>query len=91
MNRRGIVSALCLFPLASGRTSAAAEREKFIGVWKLTSGVATDEVTGEVRYPWGKNPVGRLIYDEAGRVFEHLMTPAAGRLAACPIRVRQRR
>ena len=73
MNRRGIVSALGLFPFACRRTSAASERDKFIGVWKLMSGVATDEVTGEVRYPWGKNPVGRLIYDEAGRVFAQLM------------------
>src|ERR1700730_14380205 len=39
------------------------------------SGVSTDEVTGEVRYPWGKNPVGRLSYDEAGRVFVQLMNP----------------
>jgi hypothetical protein len=75
MNRRGIVSALCLFPFAGGSASAAAERKKFIGVWKLVSGVSTHEVTGEVRYPWGKNPVGRLVYDEAGRVFAQLMDP----------------
>jgi hypothetical protein len=75
MNRRGIVSTLCLFPFACSRASAAAERARFIGVWRLTSGVATDEVTGEVRYPWGKDPVGRLIYDEAGRVFAQLMNP----------------
>lgn len=73
MNRRGVVSAVCLLPFACGRTSAVAERKKFIGVWKLTSGVATDEVTGQVRYPWGENPVGRLVYDEAGRVFAQLM------------------
>jgi hypothetical protein len=70
-----MVSALCLFPFASGRASAAAEREKFIGVWTLVSGASTDEVTGEVRYPWGKSPVGRLVYDEAGRVFAQLMNP----------------
>jgi len=75
MNRRKIVSALCLFPFAGGRASAAAERKKFIGVWKLVNGVSTHEVTGEVRYPWGKNPVGRLVYDEAGRVFAQLMDP----------------
>jgi len=75
MNRRRIVSALCLFPFAGGRASAAAERKKFIGVWTLVSGVSTHEVTGEVRYPWGKNPVGRLVYDEAGRVFAQLMDP----------------
>jgi hypothetical protein len=75
MNRRRIFSALCLFPFAGGRASAAAQRKKFIGVWKLVSGSSTDEATGEVRYPWGKNPVGRLVYDESGRVFAQLMDP----------------
>ena len=75
MNRRTVISALSLAPLARASTSAAAEREKFIGVWKLMSGMSTHEVTGEVRYPWGKNPVGRLSYDEAGRVFAQLMNP----------------
>jgi hypothetical protein len=75
MNRRAVISALSLAPFACARPSAAAERKKFIGVWKLVSGVSTDEVTGEVRYPWGKNPVGRLSYDEAGRVFAQLMNP----------------
>ncbi|HXB68643.1 MAG TPA: lipocalin-like domain-containing protein [Candidatus Acidoferrales bacterium] len=75
MNRRAIISALSLAPLACASTRAAAERKKFIGVWKLISGVSTDEVTGEVRYPWGKNPVGRLSYDEAGRVYAQLMNP----------------
>src|ERR1700720_1608979 len=75
MNRRAVISALSLVPLACASTSAAAERKKFIGVWKLISGVSTDQVTGEVRYPWGKNPVGRLSYDEAGRVFAQLMNP----------------
>ena len=63
MNRRTLISALSLAPLACARTSAAAERKKFIGVWKPMSGVSTDEVTGEVRYPRGKNRVGRLSYD----------------------------
>jgi len=44
-------------------------------VWKLVSGMAKHEVTGSVRYPWGKNPVGRLSYDEAGRVYAQLMNP----------------
>jgi Lipocalin-like domain len=34
-----------------------------------------NQVTREVRYPWGKIPVGRLSYDEAGRVFAQLMNP----------------
>ncbi len=37
--------------------------------------MAKDQVTGEASYPWGKNPFGRLMYDEAGRVFVQLMNP----------------
>ena len=75
MNRRVVISALSLAPFTYAATTPGAERKKFIGVWKLTSGVAKHEVTGAVRYPWGKNPVGRLSYDEAGRVFAQLMNP----------------
>ena len=75
MNRRAVISALSLAPFTYAATTPGAERKKFIGVWKLTSGVAKHEVTGAVRYPWGKNPVGRLSYDEAGRVFAQLMNP----------------
>jgi len=75
MNRRAVISALSLAPFARAASKSGAERRKFIGVWKLVSGVAKHEVTGAVRYPWGKNPVGRLSYDEAGRVFAQLMNP----------------
>jgi hypothetical protein len=75
MNRRTIISALSLAPFARAGKSTAAERKKFIGVWKLLSGESKDQVTGEVRYPWGKNPVGRLSYDGLGGVFAQLMNP----------------
>jgi hypothetical protein len=75
MNRRSVISALSLAPFASAGASADAERKKFIGVWRLRNGVSKDEVTGEVKYPWGKNPVGLLSYDETGRVFAQLMNP----------------
>jgi hypothetical protein len=75
MNRRAVISALSLAPCASAAAGPAAERRKFIGVWRLVTGVAKHEVTGAVRYPWGEKPVGRLSYDEAGRVFAQLMNP----------------
>src|ERR1700675_430804 len=75
IDRRAVISALSFAPLAFAGPNMAAERKKFIGVWKLVSGVSTDEVTGEVRYPWGKNPVGRLSYDQTGRMFAQLMNP----------------
>jgi hypothetical protein len=92
MNRRAVISAISLAPFSRASASTAAERKKFIGVWKLVSGESRNEVTGEVRYPWGRQPVGRLSYDEAGRVFAQLMNPgrrsvggAANRGAAAAI------
>jgi hypothetical protein len=75
VNRRTVFSALFLARFVNGSTSISAERKKFIGVWKLISGESKDELTGELRYPWGKNPVGRLSYDDKGRVFAQLMNP----------------
>jgi hypothetical protein len=75
VNRRTMVAALSFAPFAHAASRSGAERKKFIGVWKLVSGVAKHEVTGAIRYPWGRNPVGRLSYDEAGRVFAQLMNP----------------
>jgi hypothetical protein len=75
MKRRTVISALSLARLAVAGATAAAERKKFIGTWKLVSGVSKDEVTGEVRYPWGRKPVGRLSYEETGRMFAQLMNP----------------
>src|SRR5437660_1419362 len=75
MNRRTLISALSLVPFVRAATGTSVERKKFIGMWKLVGGEAKDQVTGEVSYPWGKNPFGRLLYDKAGRVFVQLMNP----------------
>src|SRR2546423_1489889 len=77
MNRRGVISALSLAPFAHANTAHGNTnaRKKFIGVWKLISGESRDELTHELSHPWGKNPVGRLVYDDAGRVFAQLMNP----------------
>ena len=75
MNRRAVITALAWAPLAHAATGSAAERKKFIGMWKMISGESKDQATGEVSYPWGKNPFGRLLYDQAGRVFVQLMNP----------------
>ena len=74
VNRRVAVAALSLASFAHGATPTE-ERKKFIGMWKLTSGESKDQATGVVSYPWGKTPFGRLLYDEAGRVFVQLMNP----------------
>jgi hypothetical protein len=47
MNRRTVIS-LSLVPLACASSTAAAKRKKFIGSWRLISGMSTNEVTGAV-------------------------------------------
>lgn len=48
-------------------------RKRLIGVWKLFS--MEELVDGNVVYPYGEHPVGRLTYDEAGRMSAQIMQP----------------
>jgi hypothetical protein len=48
---------------------------EFVGVWKLVSCEYRNTTTGEVSYPYGTNPVGRITYDPAGRMSALLMNP----------------
>ena len=77
MNRRAAITALSMVPLAAAAAapSASEERKKFIGMWKMISGESRDQATGKIEHPWGEEPFGRLLYDEAGRVFVQLMNP----------------
>jgi hypothetical protein len=75
MNRRKAIVGISLASFASAQTKQPAIREKFLGVWKLVGYESTDKATGEVRYPYSSNPVGRLTYDAAGRMSAQLMNP----------------
>ena len=68
MKRRMAVS------LMGGAAMAAEPRDRFIGVWKLIS-CERKWADGRVDYPYGKTPVGRISYDEKGRMAAQLMTP----------------
>jgi hypothetical protein len=46
--------------------------EQFVGTWKLLE-FEVHLPHGEARYPWGKNPVGLLMYDAAGNMCGMLM------------------
>jgi hypothetical protein len=50
-------------------------RDRFLGVWKLISCESRNQATGEIRYPYGTSPVGRLTYDAEGRMSAILMKP----------------
>lgn len=42
-------------------------RDRFIGAWKLAS-CELKASSGNISYPYGEQPVGRLNYDKAGRM-----------------------
>lgn len=86
MNRRKVVAVLSLASLAAAQTKKSATRNKFVGVWKLISVESKDKVTGEVRYPYGANPVGRITYDTAGRMSAQLMNPGRRAVGGSPTR-----
>jgi hypothetical protein len=48
-------------------------RKRFIGAWKLLS--VEVSVDGNVLHPYGEHPVGRLTYDQAGRMSAQIMRP----------------
>lgn len=77
---RSLLSALLAF-LALGASPGGAQKfaarkaaDEFIGAWKLVS-LERRTAAGEVSYPLGANPVGRLAYDPLGRMSAQLMRP----------------
>ncbi len=58
-----------------GKAESAAARGRFIGVWRLVS-VESKAKNGDVSYPYGDKPIGRITYDKAGRMSAQLMRPA---------------
>ncbi len=49
------------------------EQARFVGTWRL---LAFEEAqpNGEVNFPYGRNPVGLLIYDANGRMAVQIMS-----------------
>jgi len=45
---------------------------KFIGVWRLLECTEVN-TQGEITYPWGKNPMGYIIYTKEGIVSVQIM------------------
>ena len=62
---------------AAGHDKAelVAARSRFIGVWRLVS-VESRAKNGDISYPYGDKPIGRITYDKAGRMSAQLMRPA---------------
>jgi hypothetical protein len=77
---------VALTPLAAGQTNKSHVRDRFIGVWSLVSYEATNKSSGEVSYPLGPKPFGRLTYDAAGRMSAQLMDPRRRAIGGSPER-----
>lgn len=58
---------------AHGQVQKASVQKRLIGAWKLVSFEVS--VDGSVLRPYGEHPIGRLTYDEAGRMSAHVMRP----------------
>ena len=86
MNRREAVGLLAVVAPVFARTKRSTIRDNFIGVWKLVSCESKDKTTGEVRYPYGAQPVGRITYDAAGRMSAQLMNPERRAVGGSPNR-----
>ena len=56
-----------------GHNAEASSRKRIVGVWKLSSFEVS--VEGNVLHPYGEHPIGRLMYDEAGRMSAHATKP----------------
>ena len=76
--KRPLLFPLLAVLLASAQTPKQFSRRKpadeFVGAWKLVS-FERRTPAGELTYPMGDRPVGRLTYDAFGRMSAQLMQP----------------
>ena len=56
-------------------------RARFVGTWKLVSYELRSH-SGEITYPRGRDPVGRITYDSAGRMTVQIMQRDRTRFAS---------
>ncbi|HEV2688580.1 MAG TPA: lipocalin-like domain-containing protein, partial [Bryobacteraceae bacterium] len=72
-----VLRPLLLFLLATlihAQSPSPKVRDRFIGVWKLVS-CELKSANGDLTYPYGEQPIGRITYDKAGRMSATLMRP----------------
>ena len=87
----GMVGLLGMAVLAAIRPVIGEQREEsglrshFIGAWKLVS-CERKASNGEVTYPYGDKPVGRISYDNAGRMSVQIMRPGRSQASGRTLR-----
>jgi hypothetical protein len=67
-----LVGALSLEPASAQSGSENSGRESFVGTWTLVSWTA-ETADGQTSYPFGQDALGRISYDEAGRMSVQIM------------------
>ncbi len=67
-----------------GSETAGKTRASFVGTWELRS-VDMHAPDGRVTAVWGADPVGRLVYDDQGRMFTLLMPKARNQAGGQPV------
>jgi hypothetical protein len=78
MNRRHVIGTI---GFAATMHARPAGRDALIGVWRLI-GCERKFENGQIGYPYGEKPIGRITYDKAGRMSAQLMRP--GRRSSVP-------
>ena len=68
------LAALLCSAQAPKKFSSRKLSDEFVGAWKLIS-FERRTTAGEVTYPMGQNPVGRITYDALGRMSAQIMRP----------------
>ena len=71
MDRRQVMA---LLAISAPALAEPRRQSPLIGCWKLRSCVRTLR-DGQTQYHFGRNPVGRIEYDKAGRMFALLTRP----------------
>ena len=81
----GMTVLAAIRPVIGHQSEDSGLRNRFIGVWRLVSCVRK-ESNGDLTYPYGEKPVGRIAYDKAGRMSVQIMRPGRSQASGRTLR-----
>ncbi|RLC54765.1 MAG: hypothetical protein DRI30_08650 [Chloroflexi bacterium] len=81
MKKATLIALLGTFSCTSPVPAVAAGPDPLVGSWRLISaeGHSTD---GSITYDWGREPLGRVMFDDGGRMSIHLVHPSRAPVAS---------
>ncbi len=74
MKAKTVLLMVSLAILSSVTASGGGPFDQFAGSWRLVSAEGHNS-DGSVTYGWGRNPLGRVMFDAGGRLSLHLVKP----------------